>query len=70
MTGITPIMENNDFVLLDRKNYLMMLDAFEQAQIFSMLKEADDEIITNQTQGKPLDEVIARIKQQNGKVQN
>jgi hypothetical protein len=68
MTTITPIIENKDLVLLDKKTYVLMLDAFEQAQIFTMLKQADKEIINDQTQGDPIDEVFARIKSKNAKV--
>ena len=67
MTIITPIMENNDLVLLDKNTYKLMLDAFEQTKIFAMLKEADEDI-NNGIKGEPMDEVFARIKNKNGKV--
>jgi len=59
-------MENDDFVLLSKVTYNIMLDAFEQAQISAMLKEADEDI-TNGVQGEPMDVVFARIKAKNGK---
>ena len=58
-------MENKDMVLLDKKSYELMLDAFEQAQVYAMLKEADEDI-SHGIHGEPMNVVIARIKT-NGK---